>query len=724
MTQSGFVHCGKTWPADSKFCGMCRAPLGTGTGSGASAHAPVAPVVAMPVASDGTRWGRSRGVFAQRIEAADVKAFFTKHLDVDEGTRGLFLQHGRVVGELEPGRHTLQTVGDRLKSVVFGAAVAAVVCDVSSQRLEVTCTGLRTSDHVETNVTASLTVALNNPLNFYRNVMKGAPVVTADEVRALFQPTVLTVFGRVLHSTPVADLDHPNEVSERLYDELQAALSGQFSDLGLTFVRLDHAQFSCPSRDSLVRATASLDLDEAKLRLRERQRRLQQQLDNESHEDELARIQTQQEMTEFLARLTSQAEETRHRRAHDAKLAELGRERDMALATDKLLATKHDLEARRAFVKVWVDRQYQKQLGDLDHEIAREKLERKFELDSITLTEQLRLDQQRYDAQVERADAEFQRDLDQRIATTKAKVEESRIVAESNASNRVLDAETTANITRIAAEAEAHKLKTIREQQFSTLEALQSIEQKQKEQDLSLEGRRKQQELAAKHAELELELARLKATTELTQQQKAAAHAQEIERLRTMNELRTETLVAVSNPETAKLLAAQMQLGALKDFTPEQLAMVKAADSPALAQVLIAKYQAEAASTAAIQAATASAQAASNEQSKELYERMLQIQAAANANAQAAAQQNMAHFVQLTGMALHTQRDTAVAAATEYVPVPMPTEAPVPPGSRDSIGFKTPMPNPAAAHCPKCNHASAATAAFCARCGAVITASS
>ena len=671
MTQANFSHCGTQWPVGTQYCGKCRAALPSTT-------VPVANVVPTSVAEDGLRWARTSGLFAQRIEVADVKSLFTKYLSVEEGTRGLLMQHGRFVGELDPGRHTLQTVTERLKSVVFGAAVSAIVLDVSSQRLDVNCSGLRTSDNVETNVVATLTLAMNNPRAFFINVMKGASRVTADEVIRLVQPTVLTVMSSVIRSATVEELGH-DELVERLRDELNEKLSAQLNEQGLIFIRLDHASFTCPSRDALVRESARLDDESARQQLRDRQRQIQQRLDQESTQDELARIRSQQDFNTTVGNLVWKSDEDRHQRQFQSKLLALGRDRDWEIAYDQFLSLKDDLAAQRAYVKSWTARQHQLQLDRLEHQITRQKLEDRYELDAITLTVRRQQEQDEYDAKVEREDAAFQTEIDRTITRAKTKAETDRIEAETA----------------------AEKLKGIRNIQFENLKGL-----------LEIDRIAKQQELEAKEAAQKIEDDRGDREAKRKQEEEAAAHARKMDDMRTRNELRPDVLVAVSDPEQAKLLASQLQLATLQGFSPDQLALIKAAESPAVAQALIAKYQAEAAG-----------HANSNAEIKALYERQSALQAANSDQLVALAQQNMAAVLQVNAMSLQTQRDTAVAAVSGHVPMPRsPAPAPSSPSpNKDPIGFKTSPPQ--ATRCPKCDQTSDVSSTFCGRCGSVLKAS-
>ena len=53
------------------------------------------------------RWQAGENDFAVRLELNDVEGFFSKKLTIEPGTRALFLERGRMIGEVPPGEYTL-----------------------------------------------------------------------------------------------------------------------------------------------------------------------------------------------------------------------------------------------------------------------------------------------------------------------------------------------------------------------------------------------------------------------------------------------------------------------------------------------------------------------------------------------------------------------------------------------------------------------------------------
>ncbi len=103
-------HCGETVPADANFCPNCREQVGGG-GSGQAQQRD---------AREGPLRLKPRE-FAYRLEGDELgkkglRAWVNrrKEVEIEEGNRALFLQNGKLVKTLGPGRHQLETLGQRV----------------------------------------------------------------------------------------------------------------------------------------------------------------------------------------------------------------------------------------------------------------------------------------------------------------------------------------------------------------------------------------------------------------------------------------------------------------------------------------------------------------------------------------------------------------------------------------------------------------------------------
>lgn len=551
-----------------------------------------------PTVSDGNRWARIPGVFAQRIEVTDLRAVLAKHLDVEEGTRGLLFQSGKYVGDLEPGRHTLQTATERLKGLVFGSPVSAVVVDASQHRFTIETAPLLCRDNQDVQAQVTAVVELTDPLAFFVNLLKGANQLTIPDVAQWFQPAFSSVISTLIRQSSLADFAHPEELGERLEDDLQQRLKPQLDAAGFQFVRLDLVSFQTPAYEELGRARGRLSLAEAQEDLRRQQRELDRQLERESTRDRLAQIDSEAEFREFVQRTQFQQKET-----------DLARQQQWLKLYHDFELLKGNLEAQRQLVQRTRQLEDDRELADLQYDYDVKSLRHQQDLDRSQLDHQLNLARRRRDDQLSEAMQAFEADLQQRLGQARTDAELQNLDRETK--NR----DAAARLQRQQARAD-----------FA----------------LGLQAQVQQQELAGKSGELDLELRRQSSEHTLGESSKDSEHRRELERLRLLNESRTETLIAVSGDSQAAHLAELLKLGAYQGLSAEQILAVQSAQSPAVAQALAEKFRAE--------AAAAQTGNAASQQSL--------------ADAKLDAQQTLAQFQDFARTALETQRDTSVAAAT------------------------------------------------------------
>ncbi|MFM9963452.1 MAG: SPFH domain-containing protein [Planctomycetaceae bacterium] len=618
-----------------------------------------------PAITGGDRWSRQPHVVAQKITVGDLKALLTKTLIVEEGTSGMLLHDGRYQADLGPGAHTVATVSQRIKDLFFGSPFSAVLVDVSQQRLEVDCPHLLSRDNQEVNTKATLVLTLSDLHAFHLNVMKGASRVTSDEVIGLFRPKVLAVLARVVREATVADIDlHRDELGERLHDELEAALASQFRDIGLTYLRLDLVEFSCPVQDKLSQARGRLDLQTAELELRQRQREIQQHIDAEATDDRIAEIRTKDQFEEFVQQSQydrreadrqrgARAAELEAQRGFEAKKTDLGRQQLWA----SLWSDFETAQDKRAHIKRARELENLVEISGLQHRYDELALRQRHGLEGEQLAHDLELARQRHQAKLDEGFRDYEAKREQALADAKLRSD-------------------TADIDRGIATKDAEA--QLAKQTARVTLAMQLAEQLSK------------QELSEADAKQALALKAKEADARLAREQADAEHEREMARIRTLDGVKKETLMAVAAPEQAAVIAELLKTEALKGLSTEQVLALEAAKSPAAAQALIAKYQADGVIGA---------------EKAQFYERMLAQQFAATEQTLELNRMHIELTHQSHANALATQRDTAVAAATGRAVVLLAAPQTLAPAA----------PHPSAT--PNSGNAPATVMTYCPNCG-------
>ena len=597
-----------------------------------------------PIAG-GVRWTRQSGEFARRIEAKDLRGILSRNLDVDEGTRGLLFQYGAYHGDLSPGRHTIESVTQRIKSLIFTSPISALIVDDGQNRLRLEANRLLTSDDQEVSAAAIVVVELADPLKLFVNMVRGEQVLTIDKVCGFFQPGIGQALSHLVRSATIRDLAHPYELGERLEDDIRTRMADSFSSAGLRFVRLDFVKFGAAGHDELSRSRGRLSLREAQAELEARQRELERRIEAEATLDRMAKIESEAELREFISR-----------GEFEAKTSDLARELQWQKIFDDFIRVKEDLEAQRELVRRTRRQQNELELAALKYEFDLKILRNQQSLERTTEEFEREKALRRFDDELKHRGILFRATLDERVATAHTESELADIERERNRRD------SEARLARQKARAEFALELTRRSQQ---------MDQESRQFDLQL--RQSEQQAGFARAEAE----------------KDGAHRRKLDELVAMDRVRVETLVAVSDGPQSAHLSELLKLEAYKGLTPEQILMVKAAESPAVAAALAEKFRSEASGNTASQATE-----------RALYERLLQEARDSRSEIKEFATGTIGEIRQATGSALQSQRDVAVAAV-----------------SNSEVGPRAQPPQMGATSCRGGGEQMAAADKFCGKCG-------
>jgi len=154
----------------------------------------------------GIRWVRGDHQVAARIAPSDLEGRLRSGLEIQPGTRALLFVGGRYVGTLPPGRHTLESVRDRLRIPTQGEPTAIVVDD-GELGLELEVDGFHSADDRSASVFAQLALRMAEPEVFLANLMKDSVLMTvadlgghlAEEIRQALRELVKQHRAEELH---------------------------------------------------------------------------------------------------------------------------------------------------------------------------------------------------------------------------------------------------------------------------------------------------------------------------------------------------------------------------------------------------------------------------------------------------------------------------------------------------------------------------------------------
>lgn len=624
--------------------------------------------------------------FAYRFSESEMEGWFAKEVEVREGFLALLLVDGKLDRVLTPGKYTLSTFWQGL--LHRGPRKEVVLARSSELPFKFSLQNLLTADPLFLTAECSVTLQLQRGAEqlFYVNLMRENPKVTLIDLRALVFPSLrdgaATWFGERTLETLAAN---PN--FSDLAMSLEAAVQKTLSGKGVTVVRVDPQNPFCEAWDDRTRKLAQTLQEVWKLNTDlDRRKKLgeaQQAGDLQAIEEETAKLSTFQKRADLWDRLRqafSTAEMSRLR--GDREMEDFVRQMDK----DKLLKdddferlkrtlrdNREDEEKARAHLVRTADleRDYEYKMLELRKrkDLTTSEVEFRQGLARLQLQGEYDLERQKLDFDVERARKQAEKGLAQRAAEDAfrrtAELEQAKTQAQARGQER--EARRLDEELRLA----------IKEREM----AIQRTDQAER-QRLDLERREK---------DLDIEIRRRRADQDLQLQRIQKEHEIETQRIDTLNKASITTLVSISDPAKAPILADLAALEIKKGMTYDQILALAAEKNP---QVM--SYMDRAQTTKPL-----------SEEEKRLYERIITEQKDSAAKTSQFFRENQEMFLRIHNKSMETIAD--VAKALGHQPTSAAPQSPTP--------VQPPSAPYAAVVCSRCHKPAPTGTNYCPNCG-------
>ncbi|MCP4648278.1 MAG: hypothetical protein GY852_11215, partial [bacterium] len=414
---------------------------------------------------------------AIRIYGPEFDGLINKEVKVEEGTVALLFEDKKYEGSLVPGKHKLGTDGF-WGTLGLGKGKRYVIVAKSSESIiELSVPRLFTSDPLSFQIDCRFSVkpkpggeipfAVNLMANRNRLTVEDAKTVLYDEVRDAIQAWAT--------NKSVEELATDLELKKQLSFELEAQLERTFHRYGLSFSGVETGNFHCPEWKGITEGRAEVFLqvsrEEAevegkkllfdvynkselqelaeeteKVALYEKKSQVWARIRRASNSEEMDKIGSEKELEDFIRsidrdklikdtefdefgkdlRFTSGDNE--RNRAHLAILAEVHRKYEVKraeLAGDRSL-TQQKVEAEIGLERLRFEWKIETELqkADLEVEKRRRQAELELELDDLEVTQEIRQEVERKQAQLDAKAEEQKQDIERRQAELDLKLEE------------------------------------------------------------------------------------------------------------------------------------------------------------------------------------------------------------------------------------------------------------------------------------------------------------
>ncbi len=548
-------------------------------------------------AVSGSEWTANAAEFAVRIRPENLKAWFSKGLNVDESQTGLLFESGRFTHELTSGRQKLESLPDRIRSYVTGEKASAVLIRKGLFPLSVLGRGL-TPEGDEVSFDCEIGLQIGDRNTFYINMMQSADQVTAGDLMQKFGGVARQAMFSVIGRCGSAELlnVHP-ELQQRMVDAVADAVEPVAARWGMTIGYVSPPAFSNKQLAEFQR--------ERSLMIRElRSEKLKQQFSEDKDEIEIRRFQAARALAD--AKIKDAIEEAERTQEFDKVKAELRHSQTlhglqlaetMDAAVDSFAArnrqrtdTKDDNASLRAHLLAVAEVGRERELANLTFGFRKESLQQQHELDDVSRGQKIKTAQEELDAEIQRLNATQIGQIDRwrrqreaqrqdRLADAEVQAKTTQVVGDSDRDKAAKDFDENHRQQGAGIDLEAIRINKLSEAQATHLGRLQDVQRKEQENQSAAE--RSSHELAEDSKERERkgkmdELLLLKDGPEIMQLLKMAE-------------------IAVQSPAMSAAFGDVMKMAVAKGMTGEQLEQVMASQSPEVAKALQEKYRMQAA---------------------------------------------------------------------------------------------------------------------------------
>jgi len=260
--------CGQPVRAGATFCSSCGAAVQPGTASNATYPD------AFPDLSKSNVWQRRPNDLAHRFEVADLNSYFlgvTKKITVMQGTKAIFLQGGKYMGDLPPGTYTAGGLVEFLKTLNLFEKATIILVDDGDIPVDFSIGGLRTVENFDAGVKGRMVVKVDKPILLFDNLMKSKPHLEVIDLLGNVRNEMLNVLQSKVKGYSFEDLYGNLELRKELQQDFEFNLTTTLTRWGLQLVHLPYFDYDESYWEDIIkqRGTLSRELTQKREKMRQ-----------------------------------------------------------------------------------------------------------------------------------------------------------------------------------------------------------------------------------------------------------------------------------------------------------------------------------------------------------------------------------------------------------------------------------------------------------------------
>lgn len=387
-------QCKKWVGAEANFCWNCKAPL----------HPESRGDLA------GSTWQRQPGAFARRIEVAEMRRLLEQGLHIEIGTVALLIEGGQVKAVLEPGRHTLETVGRKLLGLFTTPAPQTVILfEAGDAVLPLRFGDLRTREElkVECYTEVCFRFVPSRGEAFLANVLKGQDSLSYEGLADWMRQEIRAAVIDAVQAASIEDLVKDPQRRLRIEDSLRRSLAVALERAGIELIRVASAEFTGPEYEALREKAGQVEVKRREIEFQMRLREL-------TTSDEMDRLKTESELEEYVRQLGQEKEVATELQEHElARLKQVHRHELEKAEAAYQMAAEMEQAAHEIQVKLqWDAYTRDKLLKDAEVQERIKQIESREEVRQAGEWLKVRAEKARLDLEAQKAQAEMLAGLD------------------------------------------------------------------------------------------------------------------------------------------------------------------------------------------------------------------------------------------------------------------------------------------------------------------------
>lgn len=363
--------CGAKIGQGDKFCPECGSSIRPAAGDLRSKATP-----AQPLEEPIKMWQRKPEDFARRFELEDIKGTFRKHITVEQGTKAIFLQGGKFLGELLPGNYDAGGLLQRIGNLNISEKSTVIILDGSDTRLNFKIGSLRTKEAFDAGVRGTITLNVENPILFFTNLMKSRDYISLGDLNEFLNDEMTNVVQAKIKQYSFDELYGNLAIKKEIQQDFEHHMRTTLNRLGMNLIYLPNFDYDESYWTEIVNKKGGVgkggqleDIKDSELLLKNRERA-------RAAGEEVNKLKNEDEIKKFIHELAKQGiirdnEKIELQRILQENLHDLGMVRNQI--REKLAHT-HGIDMQRGSLKFEVESATER--DRLKDEMARREIER------------------------------------------------------------------------------------------------------------------------------------------------------------------------------------------------------------------------------------------------------------------------------------------------------------------------------------------------------------